>query len=487
MDTLISWFQEHGGSVDASSLGFAEIDGQGRAAVAKRDLPEGHNLFSIPRSLTLSTRNSPLPKLLGDALWKTHELGKGWVGLILCMMWEEAQGPASKWSGYLATLPTDFNTPMFWSEEDIQELKGTAVVDKIGKEDAEKDYHGRLIPCLNARPDLFLPELLSTCYSLEQYHTHGSRILSRSFHVEKSDDEDSDEDAEAGCSDAMDTDEAPQLVAPSGPGSAENDSAAGAAGEDSDDEDDEDVGDVAMVPMADMLNARYGSENAKLFYERYDLNMVTTKPIKAGEQIWNTYGDPPNADLLRRYGHVDVVSLPGGGEGNPADIVEVRADLVVDCISSGAGDLSERIDWWLDQGGDDTFALDRDLELPPDCISFIRLLQLTSGEWDKAQTKGKLPKGKMEPAIASVAVEVLTRRLAQYPTSIEDDEVLLSPERTGTLSLNRKHAIIVRLGEKRILRGMLDNMRKLAQGDGKKYNKRKADDKGGRSGKKARQ
>jgi len=62
---------------------------------------EGHTLFTIPRSLTLSTRTSLVPALLGPVKWKNHELDKGWVGLILCMMWEEAQGASSKWSRYM--------------------------------------------------------------------------------------------------------------------------------------------------------------------------------------------------------------------------------------------------------------------------------------------------------------------------------------------------------------------------------------------------
>lgn len=102
--------------------------------------------------------------------------------------------------------------------------------------------------------------------------------------------------------------------------------------------------------------------------------MVTTKPIKAGEQIvsrsppsdyvglhtfkFNTYGDLPNSDLLRRYGHVDLVPCPHlkGSLGNPQDVVEIRADLVVNVV---CGDLStdetyrRRIDWWLDEGGDE--------------------------------------------------------------------------------------------------------------------------------------
>lgn len=73
---------------------------------------------------------------------------------------------------------------------------------------------------------------------------------------------------------------------------------------------------------------------------------------------YNTYGDPPNADLLRRYGHVDVipVSEGGDGEGNPMDEVEIPANLslavVADHLQKDPNDtcLKERIDWWLEEG-----------------------------------------------------------------------------------------------------------------------------------------
>lgn len=93
---------------------------------------------------------------------------------------------------------------------------------------------------------------------------------------------------------------------------------------------------------------------------------------------FNTYSDLPNAELLRRYGHVDLLPLPAelgfalssDSRGNPGDVVELRADIVVDVAarftlgkqpdSSSATnldaimeDLKGRIDWWLEMGGDE--------------------------------------------------------------------------------------------------------------------------------------
>ena len=79
-----------------------------------------------------------------------------------------------------------------------------------------------------------------------------------------------------------------------------------------------------------------------------------------GKAQWNTYGDPPNSDLLRRYGYIDVIDEGDGIMGNPADVVEVRADSIsriclqkkIDESLSEEG-LKERVDWWLEEGGDE--------------------------------------------------------------------------------------------------------------------------------------
>ncbi|KIJ60009.1 hypothetical protein HYDPIDRAFT_117671 [Hydnomerulius pinastri MD-312] len=539
MEAFVAWFVLNGGSFDAEVMGITDIPDTGRGAIALRDIPSDHTLFTLPRTLTLSTRTSPLPTLFGLDAWRAHDLHKGWVGLILCMMWEDAwaiegefgggrwggeEGTKMRWAPYMRTLPLEFDTPMFWSIEELEELKGTEVADKIGREDAERAYRETLIPAIKTSPTLFPPSHHDKWYTPDAYHRAGSRILSRSFTVSRwdADGEDKDKDkgegeekhvegegdeedvgevdpcANTSLGSAMDVDDPHQEVN---------------ADLDSDGEDDEeDPSDVAMVPMADLLNARWGSENAKLFYEPLILRMVSTKPIKKGEQIFNTYGDPPNSDLLRRYGHVDLVRLPSraGGDGdaqmdefttgtglgtgtgmgkdagdirylgNPSDVVEIRADLVVDVVrgfksesvfekegggKEKEGDMEERIEWWLDEGGDDTFTLplpSPSEPLPPPLISLTRLLLLPAPEFRSAREKGKPPKGKLKRGdtgsteMLKVLDEVLMRREGMYAGgSVEDDEYLFS----SSLTRNKRHALIVRLGEKRILRAAREAVR----------------------------
>jgi len=201
---------------------------------------------------------------------------------------------------------------------------------------------------------------------------------------------------------------------------------------------------------------------------------------------WNTYGDPPNSDLLRRYGHVDLVPMEDGLQGNPADIVEIRADLVVDVVRTrnkkSQDAYTDRIDWWLEEGGDDIFTMESNHQVPEPLISLTRLLTMNDEDWNTAQTKSKLPKPKVDPVILQIARSVLEKRLEAYKTSTQDDEALLKegPEKIGQ---NKYNAIVVRLGEKRILKGAI---RELMSKSGKVNKKRGAEEDGHGSKKRSR-
>ncbi|KAF5380369.1 hypothetical protein D9615_004738 [Tricholomella constricta] len=486
LEPFLSWFQKYGGSVDADLVGFAmfpESEG-GRGVVALKDIPEAHVLFSIPRSLTLSIRTSSLPSRFGASAWQKMKLDQGWTGLILCMMWETARGTSSKWLEYFDTLPTHFDTPMFWNQADLTELAGTSVIEKLGREEAEQSYTEKLLPAIQTRPDIFSPEQ-AEYYSLASYHLMGSRILSRSFSVEKwnsGEEENENSNTPNSRADEMDVDSS------EGPEGAEEKIDESHHDEMEEEDEEDDSSDTAMVPMADMLNARYGSENARLFDDENELRMISIKPIKAGEQIWNTFGDLPNSELLRRYGHVDLLPLSKGGLGNPGDVVEIRADIAVSVtaqrhLSLTSESSQERIEWWLEEGGDDMFVLESDLELPEPLISLIRLLLLEQGEWETARRKGKPPKPKVDAVILSIVHDVLETRLKAYPTTLQEDEGKVSEQ----ISTNVKHAIVVRMGEKRILHDTLMKVRDLqTQGNGKGVKKREGAEDSGSAQKRSR-
>jgi N-lysine methyltransferase SETD6 len=72
------------------------------------------------------------------------------------MIYESAQGDASSWSQYLHIIPDGIDNSLInWSEEELKELQGSAVIDKIGKEEVEQAIKDSLYPLMVANANLF--------------------------------------------------------------------------------------------------------------------------------------------------------------------------------------------------------------------------------------------------------------------------------------------------------------------------------------------
>lgn len=334
-----------------------------------------------------------------------------------------------------------------------------------------------MAPVIAARPDLFAAA--AHHFTLDAFHVQGSRILSRSFTI-------------------------PQTRAGGPP----------PEGVDEDGDDEEEAEVAVMVPMADMLNAAYERDNARLFTDGEDdeddeaaaavgeqkfgegYTMITTKVIEAGEQIvsrgddlatdmflqYNTYASPPNSELLRKYGHVDMLPLPaqiasrltaeeigGWAFGNAGDEVEISGDIVVAAAAELLGQPSfvdvaaERVDWWLEEGQEDVFGLsfpdpdeedDDDVPVaPPALIAFARLLSRDE-DWARAEKRGKLPHTNPDPTSLGVIARAIRLRAARYPQTLEADLAVVA-DQSPAIRLNVRNAAVVRLGEKRLLASTL--------------------------------
>ena len=611
--SFLRWFRQSGGALDPRCR-IQPIPGMGRGMIAKAPINAGETIFLIPRHLLVNLATSTLAHRCtqaeasiptassSDALtWK--QISKmGWLPLILAMMYErrraamlaapttngaqdgdvsmesiqapcsssvnmfeatDAEGSAYRdaprpfgeqtWGPYFDIMPTEFSTPMFWQQNDLEHLSGTSIADKIARDEAEADYHNKAIPFIRSLPGVFLegvPEEqydidIQKWYSLDTYHIMGSRILSRSFHVKSrkkglegktvdmdvldgDDDDQNDEDESEAevLEDEGETEDQTQADAHEAVENREEDEQdVGDVNDDSDDNDDdeddvdddddddeeeqENVMDISMTPMADMLNARFESDNARLFYKSHVLEMRATKPIAQGEQIFNTYADPPNSDLLRRYGHVD--------EPNGSDVVELDAKLILQAAVTHVSsflpastqelqkDLEERLEWACSSLGiDEVFILNylftpakkaphraqperptpKELKaaatgggISEEMIALTRVLCQSREAFEKARSRGKGPSARVESqeehtlagdrpktvrvSASQIMMEAIDLRLKQYPngTSVQEEEAKLYGSKQSQVSGdNERRALVVRLGEKRVL---LDQKRVL--------------------------
>lgn len=167
--------------------------------MAQENIPEGEELFSIPRAMVLAVQNSELKTLLGQDL---EQLGP-WLSLMLVMLYEYLQGEKSRWAPYFKVLPSRFDSLMFWSSAELQELQASTIVEKIGREGAEESIMESIAPIVRGNPALFPPAPGLSSYDgdagaaalIELAHVMGSLIMAYAFDIEKSEDDDDEGDA----------------------------------------------------------------------------------------------------------------------------------------------------------------------------------------------------------------------------------------------------------------------------------------------------
>lgn len=254
-EQFLAWLRARGVQMSPKiELADLRAQNQGRGVVATAPIAADEVLFSVPVSAVLTSRD------LAEGSRDAHDQDE-WTALVVRMM---RAASSEEWKPYFDCFPRTFNTPMFWTEQETAALlQGSEVVKRIGRDEA-----------LRAHADLqaAAPADLRDA-SLDLFHRCASLIMAYAFDLEQevqgaSDDEDGLVEVEA-----------------------------------------REV--KAMVPLADMLNAHTRLHNAHLCAPDdlaepgAVLQMVATKPIAAGEQVYNTYGSISSAELLRRYGYVE--------------------------------------------------------------------------------------------------------------------------------------------------------------------------------------
>ncbi|KAI0017173.1 SET domain-containing protein [Xylariomycetidae sp. FL0641] len=443
---FLQWFLKWPGATFHPNIKIADLrtQGAGRGIVATADIPEETTLFTIPRSAIISTQTSGLASKIPDIFATTgledvdneaDEDGSetsgppdNWVSLILVLVYEYLQGDRSPWKPYFDVLPSRFDTPMWWSAPELEQLQASSVLARIGKEDADSMFRAKVLPAIEQHAAIFYPagaEKLGEDELLLLAHRMGSVIMAYAFDLEPDEDE---------------------------------------ANADNDEEWVEDKeGNVlmGMVPMADILNAD-AEFNAHVNHGEESLTVTTLRPIRAGEEVLNYYGPLGNGELLRRYGYVTEKHARH-------DVVEIPWNLVLSVLKETLrldeatwGKALNELD---PEEIEDAFVLERETpeptstgeipgpsvfaQLPPDLReqTFLVLKAIR-----KASPATVPDKGKRDEVFLGATRRALELRLAEYRTSAEQDAELLSAPGNPSISSRERMAVVVRRGEKVLLR-----------------------------------
>eukprot|EP00928_Gymnodinium_smaydae_P078848 TRINITY_DN62911_c0_g1_i1.p1 TRINITY_DN62911_c0_g1~~TRINITY_DN62911_c0_g1_i1.p1 ORF type:complete len:589 (+),score=97.27 TRINITY_DN62911_c0_g1_i1:73-1767(+) len=331
--------------------------------------------------------------------------------LALYLMEHRRLGPASEWSAYLDMLPSAFPTnPAFYSDEDWRWLTGSTFIGRAAKHrDSFKSQFETVADLVPGFADN---------YTLREFMWARTAISSRVFGWRL-------------------------------------------AGVDPEDTD-------FMVPLGDMFNHRSPKQVEWIYNATLQtLDYWVREDVPQGEELLISYGAKCNSQYLLHYGF----ALPGVRDREPP-LSTVRVAVPVD---AGVPDRAKREAWLVKSR-----LLDAGSPLPPEefelkakwvgsgpdhMIGYARLLSLPGGdEFTRRMKSGSCrafstpprcdqPLGlEIEKAALQRCKDAVSNALRSFPTTLEEDEILLSEENGQVHEGVPRFLVILRRDEKTVLR-----------------------------------
>jgi histone-lysine N-methyltransferase SETD3 len=204
---------------------------------------------------------------------------------------------------------------------------------------------------------------------------------------------------------------------------------------------------TCMVPLADMLNdGRPWNSRWALSEDEQSFVVEAAEAIAGGQEILTSYGSKHNLHLLVQYGFVYA--------DNAHDEVMLIFSLPLE------DPLTEQKQLLLGMSGPHeprSYKLGRkfDPKLMAEILAFLRVAHAEAAEWaliseaPEPLARAKSPLSvENEQKIVSLFVSACQERLADYTTSLEEDERILREEK---LSHNARSCVLMRRAEKQIL------------------------------------
>ncbi|XP_053255352.1 N-lysine methyltransferase SETD6 isoform X2 [Podarcis raffonei] len=398
--------------------------------VAREDIEAGEVLFTIPRTAVLSQYTSPLSSLL-EKEQASLESQSGWVPLLLSLL-HESTASDSRWGPYFSLWPnfSGLDHPMFWSkEEQMRLLQGTGIPEAVDKDLAniQTEYSTIILPFLKAHPDIFDPEV----HTLELYKKLVAFVMAYSFQ------------------EPLDEEE----------------------------EDEEEPNPPVMVPMADLLN-HVADHNANLEYSPEVLKMVATQSICKGQEIFNTYGEMANWQLLHMYGFAE----PYPGNTNDAADIQMltlcKAALQATKTEAQRQLVLEQWDFLCQMemvGEEGAFVIGWERVLTEEELAMaLKVLTMSADEFKEfKEQETQEPKAgedgamflmlsnttipRLEASWKKLLFDATLLTLKSYSSDLKaEEEMLRDPEAYSKLSCREKFALQVRYGQKMILHQLLE-------------------------------
>jgi [ribulose-bisphosphate carboxylase]-lysine N-methyltransferase len=389
---MMSWISTQGVDMDRTGVQVGPSGG----LVASRPVAKGETAASIPESLWITkatAETSPLGPFLADL--------SPWLAVALFLI-RERSFPNSEWRAYIDTLPTEVTSPVGWTDNDLEELRGTQLLSSIEGYRAffQQEYQNLKENVFAANPEIFPSNL----FTWDAFLWAACTVRARSH---------SPLDGE----------------------------------------------DVALVPLADLTqHARGGAvsitwavKNAGLFGRGRVLAIEADRALAPGEPVAMDYGPSrTEGQILLDYGVTDVstadgsfaltITLPEEDRffDDKIDILELNGlqqanEFVIRAAGGAPEALLPTLRLVNIQGGD----------------AFLLEAIFRNEVWEHMQQPVS---EENEDAVCRSIVDGCITVLGAYPTTIEQDLAALGAAAPGSRAAA---AAAVRLGEKEALEATL--------------------------------
>ncbi|KAK1630766.1 hypothetical protein QYE76_005081 [Lolium multiflorum] len=399
------WLATHGADTGAAAPAAVP---EGLGLVAARGLPRGEVVAEVPKKLWMDA-DAVAASDIGRVCAGAGDL-RPWVSVSLLILREAARGGDSLWAPYLAILPRQTDSTIFWSEQELLEIQGTQLLSTtMGvKEYVQSEFDNVEAQIIAPNKDLF-PGTITCDDFLWAFGVLRSRVF-------------------------------PELRGDK----------------------------LALIPFADLINHSDDITSKEPCWEIKGkgflgrdvvFSLRTPLEFKSGEQVYVQYDlDKSNAELALDYGFTEWNSS--------RDSYTLTLE-----ISESDPFYGDKLDIAELNGMGETAYFDIVLgeSLPPQMIPYLRLLCLGGTDAfllealfrNKVWEHLELPVSRdNEESICQVIQKACKSALAAYHTTIEEDEELLERE-----DLQSRHliAIDVRIGEKKVLQQINDIFKEREQ------------------------
>eukprot|EP01018_Ginkgo_biloba_P038228 Gb_38065 [translate_table: standard] len=395
------WVLEKGGISSSSISVKPELVPERLGLVAQRNISPGEVVLEVPKKLWIS-----MDTVNASEIGKLCQGLRPWVAISLFIL-REKSNLGSPWSPYLNILPETLDSPMFWSEEELAELRGTQLLSTVS---GYKDYVENEF--LKVQKEIIVPNrhLFNFAVTQEDFLWAFGMLRSRAF---------------------------PPLTGDN----------------------------LALVPFADLVNhgfhitaeePSWERRQSGLFSRQEALAVRSPVAFKSGEQVVMQYGmNKSNAQLALDYGIVENGITNGSREVFTLTLEIAESDpFFADKLDIAELNGMETIKY---------FDITGDQGVPEAILTFLRLLALGGTDAfllepvfrDSVWEHLSLPVSQdNEAAVCKVILDGCRSALDGYATTIEEDEDLLRGQR---LDPRLEIAVVIRIGEKRVLQEIIQS------------------------------